>query len=183
MDHWISQLPVWELIRISGIVCFLLLFAGIALGILYSYPGWGKRTKLRLFKLHKVATGSGTLLALAHSILPVISTFMPFDWIEVLVPFAASDHRVLNGIGTIASYLLLLILFTTDIRNKLKRKLWYITHLLSYPMFILVWIHAYFIGADTDMTGIRWMYFMSIIIIVVLTAGRIKLKPGSPASL
>lgn len=183
MASWMVDLPVWELIRISGFICYALLLTGIALGILYSYPVWRGRTKQRLFKLHKLTVNGGTVLALMHTVLPVISPFMPFTWAEVLIPFAASDHRILNGIGTLAAYGLLVLIFTSDIRNVLKRKLWYLIHLLSYPLFILVWIHGYFLGTDTGMIGVRWMYLMSLVLLAVLTAGRAGLKkPDAPSA-
>lgn len=179
MISWITTMPVWELIRISGIVTFLLLFAGITLGILYSFPIWKAKGKKRVFQLHKLCTNIGTVLALLHSILPIISPFMPFTWKEVLIPFTAHDHRILNGLGTIASYGLLFVIFMTDIKNVLGKKLWYVSHLLAYPMFILVWIHGFFIGTDTDILGIRWMYVLSATTIVGLTLIRMMMVPES----
>lgn len=183
MIGFISNLPIWELIRLSGFLSYLLLLFGISLGILYSYPFSKGKIKKRIFGTHKLMTNTGTALALLHGILPVISPYMPFTWTEVLVPFAAHNHRILIGIGTLAAYGLLLLLFTTDIRQKLGRKLWYLTHLLSYPMFIIVWVHGYFLGTDTGLLGMRWMYLLSLLLLALLTIGRgLFAKPGRRTS-
>ncbi len=155
------------------------MLAGICLGIGYSFPFWKGRAKLRLFQIHKISTITGTLIALLHGIFPVISPYMPFTWHEVLIPFAAENHRILNGIGTLAAYALILLILTSDIRNLLGRKLWIATHMLSYPMFIVVWIHSYFIGSDTASLAVRWMYLLSVVLILGLTAARYMIhKPG-----
>jgi methionine sulfoxide reductase heme-binding subunit len=182
MLNWFSHLPVWQLLRISGMVSFYLLTAGMALGILYSYPVWRGPAKLRIFKVHKFSNNAGTLIALIHGVFPVISAFQPYTWSAVLIPFAASDHRVLNGIGTLAAYLLLIVILTSDIRQKLSRKLWLAIHLLAYPIFIVVWIHGYFLGTDTGMLSIRWLYLMSIVLLLVLTFGRMFFPKPVPRS-
>lgn len=172
MNDWISHWPVWELIRLSGFISYILLLAGICLGILYSFPFWSGRAKLGMFRYHRLSTITGTGIAMLHGVLPVISTYMPFAWREVLIPFTAANHRIWNGLGTLATYTLLVLIFTSDIRQKLGRKLWILTHMLSYPMFVAVWIHSYFIGTDTAVVGMRWMYLLSLVLIGVLTIAR-----------
>ncbi|GLI03985.1 hypothetical protein YDYSG_00150 [Paenibacillus tyrfis] len=181
MIPWIVDWPVWQIIRVTGIVSFVSLSLGIALGIMYSYPVWPAKSKTKLFKLHRLFNNAGIVLMLLHAAFPVISTYMPFSWKEVLLPFAAQHDAVLNGIGTLAGYGLIVVLLSTDLRNAIGKKLWHLIHLLSYPIFILVAVHGFFLGSDTVMAGIRWTYIGSFILIGLLTIGRLMFlsSPGA----
>jgi sulfoxide reductase heme-binding subunit YedZ len=177
MIQFLVNLPTWTLIRLFGILSYLSLFVGMALGITYSYPHWRGQRKARLLRWHTYANHLGTCLALLHTLLLIIDTFMPFEWKEILIPFTAKQSAGLNGIGTLALYGLLLLIFTTDIRQKLKKKLWFALHLLSYPIFILSLFHGLYIGTDSSTMFIKAMYVSTAILLVGLTVVRFVIRP------
>jgi sulfoxide reductase heme-binding subunit YedZ len=177
MIEFIANLPIWQMIRYLGILSYILLAIGICWGISYSFPMWTGKRKAKLNKLHTYSTISGTGIGLLHGIITVIDQYTPFNWSEVLIPFTAAHSPFLNGIGTLSGYGMLIVILTSDLRNKIKRKVWIMIHLLSYPIFIMAFIHGYFIGSDTSIPGIRWIYFLSIAIVVTLTAARFILVP------
>ncbi|MFC5529051.1 ferric reductase [Cohnella yongneupensis] len=166
------DLPTWPMIRSLGIASYLMLGIGICLGILYSWPNQLPKRKLFRYKLHTFFTVGGTAVGMLHGVITVIDTYMPFDWSEVLVPFTAKHEPLLNGLGTLTVYGLLILIFTSDIRNKLKKKLWYAIHLFSYPIFAMAFVHGYFIGTDTSNEAIRWTYFATLIAVLGLTVAR-----------
>jgi sulfoxide reductase heme-binding subunit YedZ len=172
LNQFIVDLPLWAMIRYSGLLAYLLLFIGMALGILYSFPQWTSSVKMKVMKGHTLANNTGTLLALFHAVLLIIDTYMPFSWREILVPFAAEKSPVANGLGTLAVYGLLILLLTTDLRNKLKRKLWRMIHLLSYPIFIMALLHGFFVGSDSGNGLVRNMYMMTSLVLLLLTVAR-----------
>ncbi|MBA2944059.1 ferric reductase-like transmembrane domain-containing protein [Paenibacillus sp. CGMCC 1.16610] len=182
MIQILLDLPIWMLIRVFGILSYLSLFVGMALGIAYSFPQWKGQTKARLLRSHTYANHLGTCLALLHTVLLVIDTFMPYDWKEILVPFAAKHSAVLSGTGSIALYGLLLLIFTTDIRQKLKKKLWFAFHLLSYPIFVLALIHGVFIGTDSSNILIKTMYVTTALLLIGLTVLRAVVRPRKQAA-
>jgi methionine sulfoxide reductase heme-binding subunit len=170
--EFIINLPLWQIIRSFGIVSYLMIAAGICIGILYSFPNLPKKYKASFYKLHTFFTNGGTVIGLLHGVITVIDTYMPFSWSEILIPFTAKNSPFLNGLGTLSAYGLLILIFTSDIRNKLKKKVWFTIHLSSYPIFIMAFIHGFFLGTDTELTGIRWMYFLSIVAVIALTGAR-----------
>lgn len=178
MIHYIINLPSWTLIRIFGILSYFSLFVGMALGIIYSFPQWKGHRKGQLLRWHTFVNQLGVCLALLHSVFLVIDTYMPFEWHEILIPFTAKQSSNLNAIGTLAMYGLLILLFTTDIRHKLKRKLWYTLHLLSYPIFVLSLIHGLFLGSDSRLAWIKLMYFSTAALLVALTSVRFFIQPS-----
>jgi len=177
MVHFLITLPVWTLIRWFGLAAYVSLFVGMACGICYSFPQLKGAAKLRTMQAHTFANHLGTCLALLHALLLIIDTYMPFDWHELLVPFTAAHSPGLNAIGTIAMYGLLLLVFTTDIRHKLKRKLWLTFHFLAYPIFALALFHGLFLGTDSTQPLIKMMYGTTAAVLILLTALRAAMRP------
>ncbi|RKN74200.1 ferric reductase [Paenibacillus ginsengarvi] len=172
MVQWFIKLPTWELTRLLGLLSYMLLFAGVSVGIVYGM--WWKRHKAQLYKVHSFLSVSGTAAALLHTAILVISTYSPFPWSELFIPFSASSNPVLNGIGTIAVYGLLLLILTTDLRNKLKKRLWHRIHLLAYPLWLLCLFHGLLLGTDTKLGAVKLMYAATAAVVVVLTGLRVK---------
>ena len=176
MTDWLIGLPTWQLTRILGIAAYLLLFAGMAIGMLYSYPFVKGKTKQAFYKAHMRLTNSGTLLALLHAAVLVIDTYTPFEWKEILIPFMAHEHPFLYGLGTLALYGMLLLLLTSDFRQKLSRGIWLTIHLLSYPIFIMALAHGFFSGTDSQLPAIKWMYGATFAVTLVIACGRMLLR-------
>lgn len=172
MIDWLVDLPTWGIIRSLGIVSYLMLGLGICFGILYSWPNQLPKNKLRRYKLHTFFTVGGTAVGLLHGAVTVVDAYMPFAWREVLVPFQAARHPVLNGLGTLAGYGSLMLIFTSDIRNKLRKKLWRAIHLFSYPIFAMAFVHGFFLGTDTANDGMKATYFASLLAVLGLTVAR-----------
>lgn len=179
MIQFIMNLPLWQLIRSLGMVSYILLTAGIALGIIYSFPHWSANTKSDLYEMHTFITNTAMILGLLHGIITVIDPYMPFSWGEVLIPFTAKNAPILNGLGTLAAFGLIIVIFTSDIRHKISKKAWHLFHLFSYPVFVMTFIHGYFLGTDTD--HFRWMYLFSLILIMLLTTIRIMVHGVAPS--
>ncbi|MFC5451967.1 ferric reductase-like transmembrane domain-containing protein [Paenibacillus aestuarii] len=182
MVHFLISLPSWTLIRWFGLAAYISLFIGMALGILYSFPQLKGTAKLRTMQIHTLANHLGTGLALLHALLLVIDAYMPFDWHELLIPFTAGHSPGLNAIGTIAMYGLLLLVFTTDIRHKLKRKLWLAFHFLAYPIFALALVHGLLLGSDSAQQMIKMMYAATAAVLILLTALRAGIRPAQKSS-
>jgi sulfoxide reductase heme-binding subunit YedZ len=182
MINMILSLPLWQIIRSLGLVSYVMLTAGICLGAACGFPQLTGKAKSNVFKLHTFFTGGGTLAGLLHGAVTVIDTYMPFSWSEVLIPFAAKHHPVLNGLGTLAGYGMLLLIFTSDIRQKLGRSIWQAIHLLSYPIFAAAFVHGFFVGTDTQFFAVRMLYLASLAAVVIMTGTRavVRRRPDEP---
>ncbi|WP_050794400.1 cation-translocating P-type ATPase [Paenibacillus curdlanolyticus] len=181
MIDWIVHWPTWGLARAFGIIAYVLLFAGIATGMLYSYPMFKKRPKAKaaLFRWHTYMTNSGALAALAHATMLLISTYSPYSWKEVLVPFAAARNPFWNGLGTLVLYGVILLLLSSDFRSKLRRAIWFGIHLSAYPIFAAAALHGYYMGTDSGHMAAELMYGATIVIVVALFAIRLWFRERS----
>jgi sulfoxide reductase heme-binding subunit YedZ len=123
--------------------------------------------------------------ALLHGVITIIDTYAPYSWSDLFIPFSAQVSPALSGFGTLSSYGLLAVILTTDLRNKLKRRVWLIIHMLSYPIYIMALIHSFFLGTDSSLPLVRFMYLSSILLILGLTAARFAIsseKKQTPVS-
>ncbi|NGQ95912.1 ferric reductase [Brevibacillus sp. SYP-B805] len=173
MVAFLTSLPTWELIRFLGLLAYLLLFAGVSLGMLYSMPVWKGKGKAALYKCHSTVTVAGTFCGILHAMILVIDTYMPFSWLEILIPFRAAYKPLWNGIGTLAAYGTLILILTTDLRNRMPHKLWRMIHIGSYPVFLAALIHGLGVGSDTKHPAVYLMYVLSFGIMVLLLIVRL----------
>lgn len=176
MIDLILNLPLWQMIRFLGIGAYILITIGICSGIISSMPGLNPAIKGKLLKSHRSTTNWGMVIGLLHGVITVIDPYMPFSWSEILIPFNAQDSPFLNGLGTLSAFGLLLLVFTSDFRQKLSNKVWHALHILSYPTFFMTFLHGFFLGTDTKIPEIRMIYFISMGAVVSLGFIRFILK-------
>ncbi|MHA7582101.1 ferric reductase-like transmembrane domain-containing protein [Paenibacillus vandeheii] len=172
MAQWIvDYLPTWNIIRISGIAAYLLLFTGVFLGIAQGMPIAKGKPKAAMYTWHTRTTWLAFGLGIVHALTLYIDHYSPFTWSELLIPFTASVHPIGSGLGTLAFYGLVIVLLSSDLRNKFGRKWWFMFHMLSYPVFIGLLFHGMVTGTDSGNVIMRLMYvftWLSILGITVL---------------
>ncbi|PRA02083.1 ferric reductase [Paenibacillus sp. MYb63] len=177
MAQWIvDYLPTWNIIRISGIAAYVMLFAGVFLGIAQGMPMAKGKPKADMFKWHTRTTWLAFGLGLVHALTLYIDHYSPFTWGELLIPFTASVHPIGSGLGTLAFYGLVIVLLSSDLRNKLGRKWWFMFHMLSYPVFIGLLVHGMVTGTDSGNIIMRMMYVFTGLSIVGITVLRGMLR-------
>lgn len=164
----LDSFPTWKFIRLSGLLAYLLLCLGISLGIVYSLPVWTAKQKIGIYKFHSIATISGTFCGIMHAMFLLIDSYIPFSWIQLLVPFTAPKKPVIYGLGTITMYGLLLIIFTTDIRGKLSGKVWTAIHMCAYPIYVIALAHGMLGGTDAKNPWIFMTYVATFVVILSL---------------
>lgn len=175
MAGLLINLPTWWIIRIAGLTSYALLFAGVALGILYSMPLFKGQAKARLYRWHSRTSNAGLLIGLVHGLILMIDTYMPYGWPQLLVPFTSPKDPFWNGLGTLTIYGLILVLITTDFKSLIPYKLWKYIHLLAYPVFLSAMLHGIGAGSDSKVPWIGIFYGASCVMIGLLTVIRIRM--------
>lgn len=102
--------------------------------------------------------------------------------VEALVPFYLDrsfssalglDIGVAVGLGILAVYLALVLVFTSLYRHKLPLKLWRGLHYLSFLFYILIILHGLSAGTDSTSHWAQAMYGVSFLIVIMLIGIRI----------
>jgi sulfoxide reductase heme-binding subunit YedZ len=167
----IENLTTWNLIRVSGLLSYLLLTASLLFGLLQSFPTL-KKQKSDFLMLHQTSGWVGFLGVVFHMIMLFFDQYVHYSILSLTIPFWSENEAFLSGLGTISFYLFLIIIGSSDfLMKKLGRTVWKKLHLLSIPAWILMTIHGVMIGTDTSEYWAQFLYIGSISIIIgTLTA-------------
>src|SRR5437763_4707054 len=106
-----------------------------------------------MLDLHRYLGGLATIFTVLHVASIVADSYVHFDLMSILIPFAGSWRPVAVAWGVVGMYLLLAVELTSLVRTRLPKKLWRATHYASFPLFGLATLHALTAGTD----GSAWL--------------------------
>ncbi len=132
----------WALVAIS--VCWGLLLAGRP--IPGRSVGWARPH--RLLDLHRYLGALAVVFTGIHVGALIADSYVHFDVVDVLVPFASSWRPGAVAWGVVAVWLLAAIELTSLARRRLPPRVWHGVHLASYPLFAMATIHGLTAGSD-----------------------------------
>ena len=176
----------WNVIRASGIGAFLMLWASVTWGLVSTTSVFGKKaSKQTTIALHQAFSTSGLLLLATHIVALVLDSFMPFSWLDVLIPLRSTFRPlgVAFGIGAM-SVMLLGVLSTSWGRKLIGTTWWRRTHSLSVPAYSLALVHGLMTGTDTPRPAMFWVYVASagiVLFLLILRALTVGQRPQRAA--
>ena len=101
--------------------------------------------------LHRNVALLSALLLVTHVLTAVVDSYVDIGVSGAVVPFTAGYRPLAIGLGTLAADLLLLVIATSLLRERLPVRLWKAVHLTSYLLWPLAFVHG--ITAGTDLGG------------------------------
>lgn len=128
----------------------MLMTTGILYRLMSPAAAWSLHRAIGSVLLFSVLAHIGSLLA---------DHFINLSLIDMLVPFASKYQPVWMALGTIGFYILLFVLASSLYTLTSHARFWRTVHFFAFPMFILVFLHSFFIGTDTQrwwMVAIYW---------------------------
>ncbi len=162
------SLPTWELIRAAGLTSYFLLFVSVSSGLLFSIKAAKPKTNQLLQVAHQSAGWFSLLFGLFHGLLLYIDTYKPYSLVEIFIPFTTKDEPLLNGLGTISLFIMVLLFISGDLMKKVGAKVWKKIHRLALPMVILISTHGIMLGTDSSNGWAIVLYASSLAIILSL---------------
>lgn len=164
----------WYTARASGIVAWALLTLAVVWGLLLTTRLLGGRpTPKWLLDLHRFLGGIAVVFTGVHVAALVADSYVHFDVLDVLVPFASQWKPVPVALGVVALWLLLAVEGSSLLMRRLPRRWWRTIHLSSYLLFWVATFHTITAGTDA---GSPWMFVatnVSIAVVVFLTLVRV----------
>lgn len=165
----------WYVARGSGLVAaaalVLLLLSGIGQITGYTFRFLDPLTA---WASHRALGISFGVAVLVHMISLLFDTFVPFNILDLLVPwlshykpvtiFGIHFGSLYVALGVLAFYSVLIIIVTSLVWVEKKPHIWKIIHLLSYLVLIFVFVHALYLGTDLLHGFFRWLWiFLGIL--------------------
>ena len=156
---------IWIVIRITGLTAYFLLTLSLLAGIFRYIP----RNKGSILSFHQSIGQIALLFIGIHACLLMYDNYQPYSLTSILVPFTSPTNPILTGLGTIAAYLLIIVIFTSDFMKAIGRSLWKKTHYLVFPLWFLAAIHGFFLGTDSQTQWAEMMYASTSLSVILAT--------------
>jgi len=151
---------LWYSTRATGIVAFVLLTGTVVLGVLGTARVASERwPRLVTAGLHKNLALTATALVAVHVVTTILDPFVSINLVAAFVPFASSYRPIWLGLGAVALDLLLAVIVTSLLRDRLNHRTWQAVHLLVYACWPVALWHA--LGTGTD-TRLHWVLAINI---------------------
>ena len=172
----------WYLTRSTGAVALLLLTISIVLGVLdvqrLSTPRW---PRFVIDSLHRNVSLLAFVFLILHIITSVLDSFAPIGLIEAFIPFIGSYRPFWLGLGAVSFDLILAVIITSLMRQRMGFSTWRTIHWLTYASWPIALLHGFGTGSDVKST---WMMVLSVgcaaAVIAAITA---RVLRGWPANL
>lgn len=139
----------WDLTRASANVAWGICLFTILWGVLLTTrilrdmdrPAW-------LRDLHSWLGGLTIAFTVVHMATLVQDKYVNFEIVDTLVPFSSTYRPIPVALGVTAFWILVLIQTTSLMMRKISRTTWRRIHMLSYPLYAIIVVHALTAGSD-----------------------------------
>lgn len=140
---------LWFAARGAGIVSLLLSTAVVCLGLLtavrFERREW---PRFLTVELHRSIALVSVIFVAIHVVTAVLDPFTSLGIFAALVPLASSYRPVDVAFGVISVYLVLAVLLTSLVRDRLGRRTWRAIHWLAYAAWPMAVLHSLTAGSD-----------------------------------
>jgi predicted ferric reductase len=140
---------LWFLSRSTGLVALVLLTLTLVLGITASSrlgtAGWPRFVTQAL---HRNVSMFVILLLGAHIAVVVIDDYVPIRPVDAAVPFVATYRPIWLGLGVLSVHLLLVLVLTSLLRQRLGYGTWRAVHWIAYLSWPAAVVHGLGTGSD-----------------------------------
>jgi sulfoxide reductase heme-binding subunit YedZ len=146
---------LWYVGRGTGLVALTLFTVVLVLGIATrsGRPVAGL-PRFAVSALHRNASLLGLGLLIVHIGSLLFDPYAQLNVINYVIPFTSTYRPFWVGMGAIALDLLIVIVATSLLRQKIGPRVWKVLHWLSYAMWPVAVLHG--LGSGTD-AGSLWM--------------------------
>ncbi|MCX5330973.1 ferric reductase-like transmembrane domain-containing protein [Streptomyces sp. NBC_00140] len=172
---------LWYANRATGAVCLVLftvvVVLGMAVRLRVKIPGL---PRFGTISLHRSLSLSATAFLALHIAFATVDSYVDITVLDAIVPFVSDYQPLWLGLGTVALDLMLAVLITSLLRNRIGHRTWRATHWLAYASWPVALIHGIGIGTDTGTDWMTWLTFACVA--AVLAAAGTRLALGVRAS-
>lgn len=159
---------LWYATRAAGLVTLLLLTVSVLLGILtsgrFASGAWPRFLTLGLHR--NVSLLAAVFLAL-HVATTVLDTFVSIPLTSAFIPFVSPYRPFWLGLGAVALDLLIALVATSLIRNRLGLRAWRGVHWAAYVCWPVALAHG--LGTGTDRRTI-WVLTLTAACVAAVAA-------------
>ena len=149
-----------ETIEISGIlgmVAIGALAANFIVGIcIWSNVSYKLPYSLSFLELHKFTGYTAAIAILLHIVLIPLDPLSKFTWGDLLLPAWTAHQPLANTFGSVAFYLLGVVIVSSYYKNRIRLSIWRTLHFLSYFAAVPLILHSIITDPKLQDRPIDW---------------------------
>jgi predicted ferric reductase len=146
---------LWYVTRATGLVSLVLLTVSVLLGLLVAGRFTSDRWPRFLTQgLHRNVSLLVLVFLALHIGATVLDTYTSISLAAAFIPFASAYKPVWLSLGAVALDLLIALIVTSLVRNRLGYRAWRRLHWLAYACWPVAVAHGFGIGTDRSATWV-----------------------------
>jgi predicted ferric reductase len=160
----------WYVTRASGLTAYFLLWLSMAWGL--AIPSRIVQPLLEgtfTYDFHEYLSLMSLGFVLLHVLVLLLDRYLPFNLIQILIPFTGTYRPFWVGLGIIGFYVFLLVTFTFYLRTQIGKQMFRTIHMLSLLGYLGTTLHGLFAGTDSALPIAKLLYLVTAVAVVVLT--------------
>ncbi len=169
---------LWYLTRGTGVVSIVLLTITTVLGILqvqrWQSNGW---PRFVIAAVHKNVSLLAVAFLAVHIGAAIIDGYTPIRWLDAIVPFRSAYRPLWLGLGAVALDLLLALVITSLLRQRLGYTAWRAVHWTAYACWPIAFVHGLGIGTDTGRSWVLLLDGLCLTAVIAATLWRVASAP------
>lgn len=169
---------LWYLTRTTAVVAYVALTLSVMLGLLRTIARTSsERLSWVVDELHAFVATLAGLFVIGHLVTIKLDTFVVFSLGQLLIPGNGPYRPTAVNIGIFAFYALALALASSWVRRFIPYRYWRAIHYLSFLAFVLVTVHGWLAGSDTNEPWTRALYAGGAAAVAFLCMMRLLSRP------
>jgi sulfoxide reductase heme-binding subunit YedZ len=164
----VSTDALWYLARGSGAVSLIMLTVVVALGVATrggrSFAGM---PRLVVASVHRSAALLSVVFLVVHVTALMFDPYAQLKLLDVVLPFTSAYRPLWVGLGTLALDLMIAIVITSLLRERVGHRVWRAVHWFAYAMWPVALAHG--IGSGSDRSTI-WMLAIDAVCLLAVIA-------------
>lgn len=164
----------WDATRAAGFAGYILLWLSVMGGMLIHlrFRPFGQAVTV-LLEAHRIVSALALSFVVAHLFGLLVDPVINFSVVDLGVPFLSSYRPIQVGFGSLAFWLMVVVLASTALSGYMPYRAWRKLHYLAFPAWLLVLLHGVTNGTDTNSAPALSLYTVTAMSVVGLTVYRL----------
>ena len=169
-----NPVALWYMSRGFGLVAFVLLTFSLAIGVAQitrvSLPGL---PRFVIQGLHRNVSVLAVALLAVHVASALLDPYVSIRVASVFIPFAGQYRPLWLGLGAVASDLLVALVVTSLVRERLGARAWKLIHWSAYACWPVALVHGLGTGTDSRLGWVQLLYAVCLLCVLLALASRL----------
>ena len=160
----------WYVTRAAGLTGYFLIWLSMVWG--FVIPSKLLQPAIEgtfAYDFHEHLSLLGLGFIVLHVGVLLVDNYLPFNILQILIPFIDSYRPLWVGLGIISFYILLLVTFTFYLRQQIGVKAFRSIHVLSLLGYLGTTLHGLFAGTDSALPMTMVLYVGTFLVVIFLT--------------